>query len=62
MTEPRPDRDALPETAPMVMPWMLDCPDAKARARRRAVHRARQAAVGRASALTRLVVPPPLPR
>jgi hypothetical protein len=55
------DRD-LPDTAPMVMPWLLDVPDVRDCARRRALHQARRrAAAARAAALT-LVLPPPLPR
>jgi hypothetical protein len=55
------DRD-LPDTEPMLMPWLLDVPDARDCARRRALHQARRrAAAARAAALT-LVLPPPLPR
>jgi hypothetical protein len=54
------DRD-LPDTAPMVMPWLAAVPDARDRARRRALHAARRASAARAAALT-LMLPPPLPR
>jgi hypothetical protein len=54
------DRDPS-VTEPMAMPWLLDVPDARDRARRRALHAARRAAAARAAALT-LVLPPPLPR
>jgi hypothetical protein len=55
------DRDQV-DTAPMAMPWLLDVPDARDCARRRALHQARRrAAAARAAALT-LMVPPPLPR
>jgi hypothetical protein len=54
------DRDPA-DTEPMVMPWLADMPDARDRARRRALHAARRASAARAAALT-LVLPPPLPR
>jgi hypothetical protein len=56
------DRD-LPPTEPMVMPWLADPVDrAQAVARRRVRQAARRASLARASALTMLAVPPPLPR